>query len=459
MNTVLSTSSPTRSLASFAAKLTFEDLPADVIAKLKLHMLDALGAGLYGSKMPWMHTVAELLRDEAGSGQHTVWGRAFTLPIAGACFANSMATHAFELDDRRIASYVHPASTTVNVALAFAEHDRTITGRELLAAIAAGYEVSLRVGRCVGKLSFDRGFYPPGLVASFGAASVAGKLMDFDDAAIARTFGITATQACGLYSPTHLKRFNIGRGAHGAVVAALLTRKGFEAPEDTFESQVGGLCKAIADDCDFSFLHEGLGEEFDTRNVELKPYVSSRPNHVAIDLMLQLRREHAGIKESDIDNVVIEIGSHNYKYGAGFNVRSVSEALMSVAYCAAIALVDGEAFLDQFTAEKLASPEVQRLLSKTLVRTNTQFDDLGPERRDMTRLHVTFVGGSRYEAEGAFALGHPQRPMPTDAVVQKYRRLAATVLPERRVREIERRVLAFDHDKQPGDLVRLLSAS
>lgn len=459
MITVMSPTSPTQSLASFATTLTFEHIPTDVIDKLKLHMLDAVGAGLYGSRMPWTRTVAELLRDEGGRGQHTVWGRAFCLPMAGACFANSMATHAFELDDRRIASYVHPAATTVNVALALAEHDPSLAGVHLLAAITAGYEVSLRVGRCVGRLSFERGFYPPGLVASFGAATVAGKLLGFDNGAMARTFGVTATQACGLYSPTHLKRFNIGRGAHGGVIAALLTRKGFEAPDDTFEAEVGGLCKAIADDCDVSVLHEGLGEHFDTRNVELKPYVSSRPNHVAIDLMLQLRAERAGLREADIDSVMIEIGSHNYKYGAGFQVKSVSEALMSVAYCAAVALVDGEAFLDQFTAEKVTDPQVQRLLAKTLVRKNTEFDALGLEKRDMTRLEVTFVDGSRYEAENAFALGHPHRPMPTDAVVRKYRRLTANVLPERRAREIERRVLDFEHETELASLVRLLSAS
>lgn len=457
MTTVLSHASPTGALASFASSLTFDDLPADLIAKLKLHILDAMGAGLYGSAMPWMRTVAELLRDEAGTGRHAVWGRTFTLPLAGACFANSMATHAFELDDRRIASYVHPAAMTVNVAFACAESDQSITGTHLMAAIVAGYEVCLRVGRTLGKLSFERGFYPPGLVGSFGAATVAGKLLGFDDAQLARTFGITASQACGLYSPTHVKRFNIGRGAHGGVMAALLVQRGFEAPEDTFEAHVGGLCKAIADNYDLSMLYDGLGENFDTLNVELKPYVSSRPNHVAIDLMLQLRAERPGVAESDIEHVIIEIGSHNYKYGAGFEVTSVAEGLMSVAYCAAVALLDGEAFLGQFTAERVADPELQRLLARTRVHKNTDFDDLGPERRDMTRIVVTLADGSKYEAESAFALGHPQRPMPTERVIGKFRRLAGEVLPERRVREIERRVLSVEQESDPGSLIRLLS--
>lgn len=457
MTTVLSHASPTAALASFATSLAFEDLPADVVAKVKVHMLDAIGAGLYGSTTPWMRTVAELLRDEGGSGQHSVWGRSFTLPLAGACFANSMATHAFELDDRRIASYLHPAATTVNVAFACAERDRSITGKHLIAAIVAGYEVCLRVGRTLGRLAFDRGFYPPGLVGSFGAATVTGNLLGFDDRQMARTFGITASQACGLYSPTHVKRFNIGRGAHGGVLAALLVQRGFEAPEDTFESQVGGVCKAIADNYDLSALHEGLGEQFDALNVELKPYVSSRPNHVAIDLMQKLRAERPGIREPDIERVVIEVGSHNYKYGAGFQVTSVAEGLMSVAYCAAVALLDGDAFLEQFTAERVADPELQRLLAKTCVYKNIDFDDLGPERRDMTRIVVALADGSKWEAEDAFALGHPQRQMPIERVMAKFRRLAGEALPERRVSEIEGRVLSIEEQCEPGRLVGLLS--
>ncbi|MBW2149427.1 MAG: MmgE/PrpD family protein, partial [Deltaproteobacteria bacterium] len=155
--------SPTHTLAEFACDLTFDSLPDAVVQKLKLHILDALGAALYASSTPWCRMIRDVLARDGGKEEATVWGSPFRLPVQAAAMANSMATHGFELDDRRVAASLHPASGSVPPCLALAERDGGVSGKEFLTAVAAGYEVSCRVGKCIGKPSFVRGFYPPSI--------------------------------------------------------------------------------------------------------------------------------------------------------------------------------------------------------------------------------------------------------------------------------------------------------
>jgi aconitate decarboxylase len=449
--------SPTRRLAEFACNLTFEELPDAVIQKLKLHILDALGAALYASTMPWCRMVREVLAREGGKKEATVWGTPLRLPVQAAAMANSMATHGFELDDRRVAAHLHPASGTVPPSLAMAEREGGVSGKAFLTAVAAGYEVSCRVGKCTGRPLFARGLYPPGFSGAFAATTSTGKLLGLDPEAMARAFHLTATQACGLYSPTHVKRFNIGVGTRAGVLAAFLAKEGYEGVQDIFEAQEGGYCRAFADKYDLSFLTENLSSEFEISKVELKPYVSSRPNHTAIDAALELAARYPEITPESIDRIEIKVGTDNYRYGAGYAVNTVSRALMSVAYCAAVAIVDGDAFLDQFTIQKVQDPRVQKLLERSVVSVDPEVDRMGLEKRDRTTLTIVLKDGSRYETTKDFAKGHPSNPMSREEVLKKFRTLGGKVLDEKRLEKIIKSIDTIEGMEDVARIGRLMA--
>ena len=322
--------SPTHQLVDYLQTLAYQDIPGEVVETLKLHLVDAVAAALVGSDFEWTRTIGEVVRSWGGRGDSHVWFRGYRLPAAHAGMINTVSTHAFELDDRRVAAYMHPASATLTSALAVADRIGSVDGRRFLAAIVAGYEVGLRVGKCIGRGSHDRGFYAPGLGGTFAAVATASYLTELSPDKTLAALNLAATQASGLYSPTMIKRFNIGRGTYNGIFAVELASAGFAGVDDVLEAAFGGFCRAYSDDPDMGLLTEGLGDEYETLRVELKPYVSSRPNHTAIDCILELRRDHPEITADSIDSIEIEVSRANYNYGAGFDVETVANALMSV---------------------------------------------------------------------------------------------------------------------------------
>jgi aconitate decarboxylase len=418
----------TSDLATYAATLQFETIPADVIERLQLHLLDAAGAATYGHQQPWSESIRTVAANMGGPGKAQVWYSDLCLTPSLAAFANSTATHAFELDDRRIASYMHPASAVLPSVLAIADELGGVSGRQLITAAVAGYEVGLRVGKCIGQGSFARGFYPPGIGGSFAAAAAAANLLELTADEVAAVFNFVATQAAGLYSPTMVKRFNLGRGTFNGLHAIDLVKAGFTGVDDIFDREFGSFPRAYADDAPLDLLTAGLGQSYEVMMVELKPYVSSRPNHAAIDATLDLRASHPEIALADITHIDIVIGTTNYEYGAGFPVTGVPSALMSEAYCAGVALLDGDAFLDQFTEQRVLADDIQDVLRRTEVVLDPAIDDMGLEDRDYTVVRWQLGDGRSYEASRKYAKGHPNQALSTAEVEAKFRRLTQDTL-------------------------------
>lgn len=128
----------TRDLARFAAETRPGDIPAAVIERVKLSVLDGLGVCLHGSTLPWTERVRDVVLEEGGHPIASIWNTGVKTALTGAVLVNSTAGHAFEMDDIYKESILHPNSLAVPTALALAEADPTITGRDVTTAIALG---------------------------------------------------------------------------------------------------------------------------------------------------------------------------------------------------------------------------------------------------------------------------------------------------------------------------------
>src|ERR1700751_2827183 len=100
--------------------------------------------------------------------------------LTNAVLVNATAGHAFEVHDIHKESIVHPNSLAVPVALALAEDDPSIRGRDIGLALTVGYEVGLRIGNSATMSLFLNGFHPQGTSGAFVAATTAGKLLGLD---------------------------------------------------------------------------------------------------------------------------------------------------------------------------------------------------------------------------------------------------------------------------------------
>ena len=132
-------------LAAFAEQLKFEDIPSNVIARVKLHILDILGIGLAASDMEFARIVVETVRAWGGTPQSTVLRYGDRLPVPSAVLANGSFTHGLDFDDTHAESITHASTCVVPPALAVGEALH-VHGKGLLTAAVIGYEVITRIG-------------------------------------------------------------------------------------------------------------------------------------------------------------------------------------------------------------------------------------------------------------------------------------------------------------------------
>src|SRR6185503_14761713 len=137
---LLAEPSATRQLGEFATALRYEDLPADVVSRIKACVLDALGCCLFGVTLPWTRMLIDLVTAEGGNPQARVIGTPLRTGVSQAVLIGATAGHGFEMDDIHAAAHLHCGSLALPTALAIADRRDGIGGRMLIAALAAGYE-------------------------------------------------------------------------------------------------------------------------------------------------------------------------------------------------------------------------------------------------------------------------------------------------------------------------------
>src|SRR2546421_373835 len=153
-------------MAEFVAGLRFEDLPTDVVAAARRHMLDAVGVALAASALGAGGPVIEMTRSWAGARESSVIGYDFGAPASWAALANGTLTHALDYDDTHVESVVHPSAFVVPAALAVGE-EIGASGRDIVTAAVAGYEIATRIGAAAPGRFHVRGQHTTGLCGTF----------------------------------------------------------------------------------------------------------------------------------------------------------------------------------------------------------------------------------------------------------------------------------------------------
>ncbi|HEY7489763.1 MAG TPA: MmgE/PrpD family protein [Candidatus Tectomicrobia bacterium] len=225
--------------------------------------------------------------EQGGRPEATLWLQGFRGPANTVALGLGVMMHSFELDDYHSGAKLHPGAVVIPAALAVAERQGA-SGRDVLRAIVAGYELRSRTSLAAGALSMRRrGWHITGLCGTFGAAAAAGHLLGLDSLQMANALGLAGTQSAGLFAFTcdgaNSKRLYPGRAAQSGVFAAELVARGFTGPTAVLEYEDGGFCCAVADASHLELLTRGLGEDYVTAGVSLKPYACCGSMHSSID--------------------------------------------------------------------------------------------------------------------------------------------------------------------------------
>jgi 2-methylcitrate dehydratase PrpD len=451
----------THDLARFAAALQFEDIPRRVIEKLKLLALDGIGCCVYGATLPWTRKVAELIEREGGRPVASVFGAGYKTSGSQAVLVNSTAGHAFELDDIHKESVLHCNSLALPVAFAFAEADDRLTGRDMITAMVAGYEVGTRVGSAATMSLFLRGFHPQGASGVFVAAATAARMLALSAEQTQQALGIAGSQAAGLMAAQEgamVKRFHSGRAAQSGVYAALLAQQGFTGIPDVLEAGYGGFLSTYSDKPNPGRLTDGLGSTWETENVGYKPHASVTSIHSALDALATLMRKHRLVAD-DIASVRVGVGIMTHVHCAWpYRAQGVTAAQMNLYYGLAVMALDGEAFVKQYAQDRLNDPRIVDFIARIEAYIDADIDAMGPAARHAAHLTVVTRDGRELREEVLHRRGSPENPLAPAEVVHKFRSVAGARLPHDQVERIVDLTARLERLESVRDLAIILGA-
>jgi 2-methylcitrate dehydratase PrpD len=422
-------------LATFVHDLRFEMLPDDVIHTARRSLIDTLGAALGGVETDAARACLAGVKDFDAGDQVTLWGTAQRASAPAAALVNGTLSHAIEMDD--FSGCDHSGAVVIPSALAVAEAVGGHSGRDLLVAIVAGYDIARRPMEAAGGYTphNGRGWHSTGTCGSFGAAATAGRMMNLDTAQLTSAIGLAGSFTGGVWAfiddGAMSKRLHPGRAAENGVTSAFLARRGLTGPTRIFEADWGGFLSTYApDSADLEALTSGLGESYRIMKSGIKPYASCRGVHSAIDGLLKLRVDY-GVESDNVARITVYGSPFDVGMVGGTNVATMLAAQMSLPYGLAVTLLTGEASIAQYTDERRSSPEVLATLAKiTMVPDSEMTDD------DEPIVEVALIDGRVMRMQIPIALGAATNPLSDDQLARKFRSLAGMAFSEALVEEL-----------------------
>lgn len=422
----------TEVLARFAATLTYNAIPERVRERCKDLLLDALACALAGHRGEETHQVAALASGLAQSTESSIIG-GDRLSLAGATLLNGYLVTAVTMCDVHRPTATHITPGVIPPALAVAERD-SLSGRDLLVAIAAGCETTTRVGMGLDYPAFRaRGFHGPGVIGPFGAAAAVGRLLGFDAETMAAAFGLAGSQSAGTYAAwgTPTVKFHQCRGALSGLVAALLAQQRFVATRQFLSAADGGLYHSYSNGGRPEAVTDGLGQRWELEQIALRLWPSATTIQGLITAMFDLVEKH-GVGSDRVKKLRVSLGKTAFDMHGGFSMYTGKfEALLSTHYAAAVVLHDRQLSLAQFEPARYNDPELVRFAAEQVeVRCDPSLEGV------QALVEAEVAGGPTIAVRCDSPRGAPENPLTRAQIEDKFRTYARPRLPESRVEEV-----------------------
>ncbi len=452
----------TSTMAGFVSQLRYEVIPAEVIHRIKLLILDSLGCALYATNLEWSRILMDTLRQLDSSEACSAWGTQLRLSAPHAALVNGTLIQGFELDDVHRLGILHVGAVTLPPLIAIAELRPGLSGRELLTAAVAGYEIGPRVGMCMGQEHIGQGWHSGSTVGVFSAAASAAAALRLSVQQTVHALGIAGTQASGLMAAQYgsmVKRMHAGRAAQSGLYGALLAEAGFTGITNVFESDYGGFCTTFSRSRDRFNLEEltsGMGERFETMMISLKFYSCVGSNHTTLDAIRAIRdRRPFSVKE--IKQVIVHASKLSVDHvGWKYHPAGVTAEQLNLPFCVATLLLEGDVFVDQFSEASIADPARMALAEKVKVVADPSIIARGSRFRHSVRVELFFDDGTIEEQTVDTPRGSERQFASDSEVIAKFEKLACHTLAERQVHLIRDTVLQLEKVADVLTLTQLL---
>jgi len=442
--------------------LTWSQVPDHVKQIAEEHLLDALGLALASTQLDFGKSIHEAgLRLGAGTESHVI-GFGTALTAANAALVNGTLIHGLDFDDTHIGAIYHATAPALAAALAAGEA-ADVDGETLLLAYVAGLEVGCRLAAAGAGRFHLRGFHPTGIIGTFAAACVVGKIRALSVETLVSAMGLCGSQAAGILElhDSWLKRMHPGWAAHSGIVAATMAEAGFRGPATVFEGS-GGLYKSHLDMVPTaeSLGISDIGERWMTAEIALKPYPCCHFTHAFVDAACDVLAE-LGEERLDASEIVrIECPTSPMLLPmvcepAHVKVApaTIYDALFSVQYVVALALTGRPISIPTFYDHVLDDPEVLAMAS--LVTCVPDPDTDFPSRFP-GQVIVHLADGRVINKRVTSSHGTPGNPMKHDEVVAKFHATAERAVTTEQAQKIVGLVSELSKARDIADLMGAL---
>lgn len=431
----------TKQLADFTAALTYAALREETVRKTKQTILDWLGVCIRGSEEQPVKILRNVLLTEGEKGV-SVFAKPFReANVLNAAFCNGAASHTLDFDDLHNASIIHLATVVIPPVFAIGEKEHK-TGKEIIAAIVAGYEVGARTGEAIIPESYHF-WHTTGTAGTIGAGAAAASILGLDARATLMCLGTVGTQAAGLWEfvkeGAMSKPLHTGKGSYAAVLSAYLCREGFTGASQILEGPKG-FCLAMTPQAHLEKLTEGLPEmqgaltnhtgllhcKMDDNSY--KPYSCCKHSHAAIYAIHSLaEKNHFSFK--DVESIDLLVNRITDSLINNPEPQTAYGCKFSIQYCVAAMLKHGRVGIEEFSPTAMQDPDVRKMMQTIHVKSDTVMQKI--YESDSTKLASNVVvylkDGRIYSMQVDYPKGDPQNPMTWEETADKFRSLTEPV--------------------------------
>ena len=414
--------------ADHAAGLRYDDLTTQARETAKQSILDTLGVILAASGMePAAQGVARIVRDSGGRPECTVLGFGGKAPALMAALVNGALAHCLDYDDQTPWGQ-HCASSIVPAVFAIAERRGGVSGREMIAAVAAGQDIFARL-RC--NVGWKKDWNLSTVLAVYAATASAGRVAGLSAAQISAAMGIASMQSGGIMEMVAgrgsvLRGLYAGFSAKGAVLAVLMAEQGLSGIDRLFEGTYGVLNSYFGGQYDRAAMVRDLGTKFLGSCTLFKrwPCVGTAHSHMkaAIDIVTE-----NDLAPQDIVEIRLQVGDYHDLMCQPLTERiapaTLADAKFSLPFLVAVATVRRGMSVTDFTQSGLRDPEILATARKISLVSDPALD--WKLELPLGRVEIVTQSGLHWLREGRGVPGNADNPLTWGQIRAKFRECAA----------------------------------
>lgn len=388
----------TQGLANWSAGFDTRATTANADTWARHALLDWFAVTIAGAKEPLADILADEFRASTG-GPCTVIARQAKASLHDAALVNGSVSHALDYDDVNRLMHGHPTVPVAASVIALGEALGK-SGRDVLTAFIAGYEVECRLGDMCGDGHYEQGFHATGTMGTFGAAAGAANLLGLDPERTAMALGIAASEASGLKINfgTMTKPLHAGKAAMNGLMAARIAARGFTARADAIEAPQGFL-QTQAPGFKAGAMRPDPNAPLAVEENLFKYHAACYLTHSPIEAIRELKRQH-NIGPDDVRLMTLHIDPGHLKVCCIPEPKTGLEIKFALPHLAGMALAGADtAALGTYSDENANDPRYVAIRQRVKLAPEPRSGrarhgaDVSMELNDGRKLHVAFNVG------------------------------------------------------------------